>query len=314
MNHAPPSDAAPPAAGAAEPAESARPSSWRFEAGASIADGRTVLRRLGGGSRYEVFLVWDERLFSLAVAKVLRPDHVSEERALRELRRESDVLGRLAHPVLVRQFAAVFDGPHPHLLLEHIEGPTLGRLIKRERTLPPEQLLPLTLHVAAALQYMHNAGEVHLDVKPSNIVMAVAPRLIDLSIARPFADAAAIRVPIGTDQYMAPEQCDPRAHAGAIGPPADVWGLGATLYHAIAGVVPVPRPRGAGASDDPSVRFPQLHARPAFLPARVPEPLAALVMRMLAEAPAERPSAGEASTVLAELVETLVRKGRRRAR
>jgi eukaryotic-like serine/threonine-protein kinase len=60
--------------------------SWEFDEGAPITDQRTVLKWLGGGSRYEVYLVWDAYLFSLVVAKILRPGQVAEERALRELR------------------------------------------------------------------------------------------------------------------------------------------------------------------------------------------------------------------------------------
>src|SRR5215211_8541218 len=81
--------------------------------------------------RYEVYLVWDEYLFSLAVAKVLRPDLVSDERAVRELRDEAEVLDALAHPVIVRGFDAVLDGPHPHVMIEHLEGPSLRRLIRK---------------------------------------------------------------------------------------------------------------------------------------------------------------------------------------
>jgi eukaryotic-like serine/threonine-protein kinase len=125
-----------------------------------------VLKALGGGSRYEVFLVGDDRLFSLAVAKVLRPAYAGEERALRELAEEADALARLAHPVLVRGFDAVVDGTHPHVLIEHLEGPTLRRLIRRNGTLPAEQLLPLVAHVGAALHYLSVEGWVHLDVKP----------------------------------------------------------------------------------------------------------------------------------------------------
>src|SRR5918998_4102711 len=128
--------------------------SWEFEPGAEIAPGRSVLRSLGGGSRYEVFVVWDEKLFAPVAAKVLRPDQVEEERALRDLRREAELLERLAHPVLVRGFDAVLGGPYPHVLIEHLEGPTLRRLVKRGGPLPPEQLLPLIVHVAAALHYM----------------------------------------------------------------------------------------------------------------------------------------------------------------
>ena len=133
----------------------------------------------------------------------------------------------------MRGFGAVLDGPRPHLLIEHLEGPTLRRLIRRGGPIPLEQLLPLAAHVGAALRYMELNGVAHLDVKPDNIVMGIPPRLIDLSIARPLDRAARIRSPVGTDAYMPPEQCDPSGHPGEIGAPADVWGLGATLHHAL---------------------------------------------------------------------------------
>jgi len=150
--------------------------SWGFEEGAPIADGREVLKTLGGGNRFEVALVWDEHLFSLAVAKILRPDQASDEKALRELRREWEILERIAHPVIVRGFDAVLDGEPPHVLIEHLEGPSLRRLLRRGGPLPLQQLLPLALHVAGALQYLANEGVVHLDVKPDNVVMGVPPR------------------------------------------------------------------------------------------------------------------------------------------
>ena len=111
-------------------------------------------------------------------------------------------------------------------MLEHLEGPTLDELLRGHGTLALEQLLPLALHVASALHYMAAEGVVHLDVKPSNVVMGAPPRLIDLSVARTLEQAAKLRSPIGTDAFMAPEQ---RAPDGRIGPPADVFGLAATL-------------------------------------------------------------------------------------
>lgn len=278
--------------------------SWNFETGAQIVEGRSVLKRLGGGSRYEVYLVWDERLFAISVAKVLRPDQAEDARALAELRREAEVLGKLAHPCLVRGFGAVLTGPRPHVLLEHLEGPTLRRLIKQQGTVPLEQLLPLALHVAAVLQYMANEGFVHLDVKPSNIVMGVPPRLIDLSIAQTVEDAALMRHSMGTDLYMPPEQCDPAAHAGRVGPPADVWGLGATLYHAVTGTTPFPR--GERESGERVGRFPQLVSEMRPLPEGVPEPLKDLIERMLAREPAARPAAGEVAAALEPLVAAIV--------
>lgn len=304
-----------PARAAAPPREREPRARWGFEDGDALAPGRHVLRRLGGGSRSEVFLVWDERLFALAVAKVLRPDQTAAARALRELGREAALLARLAHPGLVRGLDAVLDGPRPHLLLEHVEGPTLHHAIVRDGPLALDQLLPLALHLLAALHYLAIEGIVHLDVKPANVVMSTPPRLIDLGIARPAGEARALSAVIGTDPYMAPEQCARGPGAAALGPAADVWAVGATLHHAISGDVPFPRDPGAGASPDPAVRFPQLHRAPAPLPAGVPGALAGLVGRMLARDPAARPTAREAAEALEPLVaavpDRLVRTKRR---
>jgi eukaryotic-like serine/threonine-protein kinase len=302
---------------AIEPAPARRDrASWGFEQGAEIAPGRTVLGRLGGGSRYEALLAWDERLFAIMVAKVLRPDQVDDERALRELRREAQALRRLAHPVIVRGFDAVLAGPHPHLLIEHLEGPTLRRVIKNGGPLPLQQVLPVALHVAAALHYMTREGMVHLDVKPDNIVMGIPPRVIDLSIACDLERAHRLRGPIGTDAYMAPEQCVDGGQGAPVGPAADVFGLGATLFHAVSGRKPFPREPAARDSEDPFVRFPQLCEEPMPLPGHLPRELSSLISRMLARGPASRPTAAEVATELEPLVAALPRKltlSRRRA-
>ena len=205
---------------------------WGLQEGDELAPGRTVLRRIGGGRRYEAMLVWDEHRLAVLVAKVLRPDHATEPAALRDLEREAALLARLAHPVVVRGFGAVLGGRFPHLVLEHLDGPTLDALLERGGPLALEQLLPLGLHVASALHYLAAEGIVHLDVKPSNIVMGGPPRLIDLSVARTTEQAARLRSPIGTDAYMAPEQAAPD---GRVGPPTDIFGLAATLHTALTG-------------------------------------------------------------------------------
>jgi serine/threonine protein kinase len=279
--------------------------SWELTEGAPIVDGRLALSCLGGGSRYEVYLAWDERLFALVVAKLLRPHVVSDLRARKELRREADALAHLQHPALVRGFGAALDGEHPHLVLEHVEGPSLGRLIRRYGALSMEQLLPLALQLASALHYVAADGYVHLDVKPGNVVMGVPPRLIDLSIARPIEAAAALRDTIGTDPYMAPEQCAPDCWPGRLGPPADVFGLGATLYHAAKGEVPFPRPRDARESKDPAIRFPQLVREPEPLPTHLSEEFREIVLGMLAADPALRPTAAEVAGALEPLVSEL---------
>jgi serine/threonine protein kinase len=280
-----------------------------------IAPGRSVLALLGGGHSYEVYLVWDDALFAVMVAKLLRPDLVDDEHALRGLRREAEALERLAHPVVLRGFGAVLDGPYPHVLVEHLEGPTLRRLIKRGGALSLEQLLPLGLQVASAIHYLAGQGMVHLDIKPDNIVMGIPPRLIDLSLARTVERARRLRDWIGTNAYMPPEQCAP-GEAGEPGPHSDVWGLGATLYHAAAGRLPFPRPVSTAGDATPEQRFPQLHEPPLPFPESLPDPLGAAIMPCLRAEPAERPTAAELAQSLEPLVAALPKKlvlGRRGA-
>jgi eukaryotic-like serine/threonine-protein kinase len=286
--------------GAPEPGRGAE-SRWTFEEGLEIAPGRHLLRPMGGGSRCEVHLAWDEHLFALVVAKILRPDRARSARVRAELAREADMLERLAHPSLVRGLGAVLDGPYPHLLLEHVEGPTLHRLVRRDGPIALEQLLPLGLQIFAVLHYLSGEGVVHLDVKPANVVMSVPPRVIDLSIARSVDDARNLRSAIGTDAYMAPEQCVPGSSVRA-GTASDIWGAGATLYEAAVGQVPFPRASEAASSPDPAVRFPQLVLDAQAMPAHLPHAFANLVRRMLSRDPVDRPNAREAAEALEPLV------------
>ena len=279
----------------APPWEARERPTWGLVEGDAIAPGRTVLRRLGGGRLYEVFLVWDDRRLAVLVAKVLRPDQAGEAAARRALAREADALARLGHPVLARGFDAALDGRFPHVLIEHLEGPTLTELIDAGGPVALEQALTLGLYVASALHYLAGEGMVHLDVKPSNVVMGAPPRLIDLSVARTVEDAARLRRPVGTGAYMAPEQCDPRP--GAVGPPADVFGLGATVYHAVAGRRPFPP-----AGDE---RFPQLTRDPDPLPRRVPPALA----RLLAAALATRGVQAEDFTEIGRIIAAALQPG-----
>jgi serine/threonine protein kinase len=134
-------------------------------------------------------------------------------------------------------------------------------------------------------------------------VMGAPPRLIDLSVARTLAEAARVRSPLGTDGYMAPEQCLPD---GRIGPPADVFGLAATLHHAISGAHPF-APDGE--------RFPQLRGAPGALPRRTEPALVSLLRAGLDPDPAGRPAAAELASGLEPLVSALPRRmtlGRRR--
>lgn len=271
---------------------------WKLTEGDEIAPGRHALKRLGGGHRYEAYLAFDDHLHAIVVAKLVRPHLVTDEHTLGGLRAEVAMLDRLDHPVVLRGFDALLDGPRPHVVLEHLEGPRLSSLIRRHGPLPPEQLVPLALQLCSALHYLAAEGIVHLDVKPANTIMSAPPRLIDLSVALTHEDAARLDHPVGTDGYMAPEQCDPRA-LGPVGAAADVFGLGATLYRAASGERPFP---GADPeSADPEARWPQLLTEPD--PDPLPSAVAGPVIACLARDPAERPRPAE----LGEALEPLLR-------
>jgi eukaryotic-like serine/threonine-protein kinase len=277
--------------------------SWNLVEGDEIVPGLTAIKLLGGGRAYEAYLGWDDRLFAPVVVKIVRPDQVDDPVTLLGLERETDMVGRLNHPVIVRGYRAVLDGPRPHLVLENLDGPRLSNLIRRNGHLPLHQLLPLGLEMTSALHYLRAVGVVHLDVKPSNIIMGSPPRLIDLSIARSAESAAGLTHVVGTDAYMPPEQADPQ-RVGTPGPPADIWGLGATLFEAAAGY----RPFDDGALDEDAPlaeRFPQLVNPPAELPASVPEQVAKPILACLEYAPADRPTPAELADALEPLVDML---------
>lgn len=284
------------------PEEEQDPTRWNLDEGEEIVPGRFALKRLGGGYDYEAYLAWDDHLYSLVVAKCLRPHLLDNGKARSAMEREAGHLLSLNHPVVVRGFTAVLDGPRPHLVMEHLEGPNLASLLKRYGPLQLEQLLPLTLQICAAVHYLGAEELVHLDIKPRNIIMGAPPRLIDLSVARTFKRAARITGHIGTDAYMAPEQCAPSR--ATIGHAADIWGLGATLHHALAGRVPFPRPGYDKDRDsqDAAVRWPQLHRAPEPLPREVPSPLQDIVGRCLEPEPADRPTVPE----IVEAIEPMI--------
>ncbi|MGH3442767.1 MAG: serine/threonine-protein kinase [Nitriliruptorales bacterium] len=273
--------------------------SWDLLGGDEIVPGRTAVKRLGGGTLAEAYLASDDRLLSTVVVKLLRPDRL-DDRSRQKLREEADVLRALNHPMIPRLVDADPDGERPHLALEHIEGPRLSTLLRRYGPLSIEQIVPLAIELCSALHYMHGRGYVHLDVKPGNIVMSTRPRLIDMSVARPVERAAALREPVGTDAYMAPEQCDPTRGEG-LGTPADVWGTAVTVFEAATGQRPFP-------PGDERERFPQLRLSPEPPPPSLPSILGELLASCMRREPGSRPSAGEASAVLEPLVAALPRR------
>lgn len=276
--------------------------SWGFLEGDEIVAGRHVVRLLGGGVRFEAYLVWDDQLLALAVAKVLRPDQVDDPAALAAIAAEACVLESLRHPVIMRSFDAAVDGARPHLVLEYLDGPHLSTLL-RTSAVSIEQVLPLGLQLCSAVHYMNTRGVVHMDVKPRNVIMTGPPRLIDFSLALRADELAGVSSPTGTPKYMAPEQCDP-ARFSRLGSATDVWGVGVTLYWALAQCSPFPAP-SSDESAPPEERYPQLVYKPAPLPADVSPALAELVETMLAPRSEDRPAAAQVAAELEQLVAAL---------
>lgn len=269
--------------------------SWGFEQGDEITRDLITVKRLGGGSAYEAYLAFDEITYGPVVVKVVRPDQVADESSLRGLRREVQALATVNHPVVVRGLRHELEGERPHVVLEQIDGPRLSSLIRRHGRLPEQQYLPLAIEIAGALHYLRRLGWTHLDIKPSNIIMGAPARLIDLSVARTVDRAAALDHEIGTDAYMAPEQCLP-GRRGRPGPESDVWGLGATLFHAVAGYLPFSE--GDRRARDREVRYPQLVEAPAGLPETTPHEVQKVVLAALEPDPADRPLPHELAEAL----------------
>jgi serine/threonine protein kinase len=260
--------------------------SWGLAEGDRITPELTAIRLLGGGSSYEAYLAFDDITYAPVVVKVLRPDRVDDDSSLRGLRREIDALATVNHPVVVRGLRHDVGGERPHIVLEQIDGPRLSTLIRRYGPLQEHQYLPLGIEIASAVHYLRRLGWTHLDIKPSNIIMGAPARLIDLSVARPVEDASELTQPIGTDDYMSPEQCLP-GEPGTPGPASDVWGLAVSMYEAVTGYQAFDE--GDRSSDDVHVRYPQLVDLPYEMPENTPHEVEKILFAALDKDPANRP-------------------------
>jgi len=155
--------------------------------------------------------------------------------ARRHAVREARATARLSHRNVVQVFDILEEDGCPWIVMELITPRSLRDLIHEEGPLSPAQAARLGLEILAALQAAHRLGIVHRDVKPANILMAPDRAvLVDFGIAQAaesLADVTTASMVIGSPAYIAPE----RARGGTCGPPADLWGLGASLYAAVEG-------------------------------------------------------------------------------
>jgi serine/threonine protein kinase len=269
-----------------------------LSAGTLIAPGYELIAHLSRGRRLDVYDAWDRRRGTRCVIKALRPERLDDPDARASLLEEGRLLQRLGHPHLVRGYETL-TAPEPLVILETLGGQTLGHMIDTDGRLGTPDAAQLGLQLGSAVRYLHANGVLHLDLKPSNVVAeAGRAKLIDLSVARPPGPA---RAGVGTPLYMAPEQ----ASGGVLGPPADVWGIGAVLFEATVGEAPFDDPcvdgtnegssGGSSSLDSYTGPWPQLERPAARIDelAGVPRAPADVVAACLEPAPEDRPDVVE---------------------
>jgi serine/threonine protein kinase len=214
------------------------------------------------------------------------------DRFLVELR----AFARLDHPNVVRVFASDFFRSDPYFTMEYVGGGTLAKRLETGGPFAPAEAARLIATVARAVHAAHAAGVVHRDLKPSNILLteAGAPKVADFGLAKRTDRDDRLTTgsgPLGTPGYMAPEQV--RGAPGSIGPAADVYGLGATLYHLLTG-----RPPFSGSQPDV---FNDIlcdpPARPRALRRAVPRALEAVCLKCLEKDPDRRYPTAEALAI-----------------
>ncbi|MGV9250356.1 serine/threonine-protein kinase [Streptomyces sp. NPDC003697] len=297
--------------------------------------GYEVLAHLTRTGWLDVYDAWSEERDCRCVIKVVRPDRRDERRLGDRLLREGRWLRAFTHPHLVRGYET-FASPEPLVVLETLTGETLSHLLHRLPRRPAAaDVALLGVQLCSALHYLHGQGLLHLDLKPSNVVVDCGrAKVLDLSVARPPGPAPA---GVGTWGYLSPEQ----ARGGPLSAAADVWGVGVTLYEAACGDGPFDRgeradeaaghragrtPARTGESDGGSpdgedgsgttggrnVRYPQLAgpAPPIGSRRRLPRALAAAIDGSLRADPSSRPTLSE----LAAAVDAATGPRRRTAR
>jgi serine/threonine protein kinase len=215
--------------------------SSRYRAGV-IAGRYRLTGALGEGGMGRVWAARDELLHRDVALKELVLPRGSDPAEVRELQeraiREARSTARINHPNVVRVFDVINAEDGPWIVMELVPSRSLHDLLRAEGTIAPEQAAEIGLAVLAGLRAAHEAGVLHRDVKPANVLLSDDGRavLTDFGLAQASGDSALTTtgIVVGSPSYLAPE----RALDSEISPAADLWSLGATIYTAVEGRPP----------------------------------------------------------------------------
>ncbi len=252
-----------------------------------------VLKRLGEGATSDVFLARDPFHGQEVAIKRMRAWAVHSDEPASDFSRhffsaEAALAGQLNHPNVVRILDAVAEDDSPYLVMEYVPGVTLKHFCRSDRLLPLDQIVELGFKCAMALSYVFRQGVIHRDVKPANLlaVLDAQGQVMDVKVSdfgsalNLNADATQVHR-VGSLAYMPPEQID----GGDVDCRADIYALGAVLYHLIAGRPPFEAPNQMALMNQIYNHAP---VSLASLRADVTPELDAVVMRALAKLPAGR--------------------------
>jgi len=250
-------------------------------------DKYVLLNLLGRGGMGRVFLAKDVRLNRMVALKLLSQERMNNPRAIARFRREAKVGAQLQHENLVRVYDEGESAGVLYLVMEHIDGKNVGQLIGDLGKIPWPNAARLARQVALGLEHARLKGLIHRDVNPCNILVTQdgTAKLTDLGLAIDLNDLDNVTrdgATVGTFDYVSPEQAK---NSRSVDTRADLYSLGCTLFHMIAGRVPFPM-----ASLPEKLYAHQLHdPEPlAELTPEVPEGLAEIVRRLMRKLPDDR--------------------------
>jgi serine/threonine-protein kinase len=207
-------------------------------------DRYVLLDLIGQGGMGRVYLARDTRLERQVALKILSPERVNNPRAIARFQREARVGAQLQHENLVRIYDFGESNNRYYLVMEYIEGKTIGTLIAEQGHMPALTAVRLARQIAMGLEHAHRKGLIHRDVNPYNVLVTRdgTAKLADLGLAIDLADGEHVTrdgATVGTFDYVAPEQA---RHSHSADIRSDIYSLGCTLYHMCSGQVPFPSP------------------------------------------------------------------------